>query len=443
MDAMAKTSATTTENPTAQASKNAPVKRHICRNCSRSFSTAHALADHRFSTGHYPVHCSVCNKGFGSDEALAQHAHVHSRLARNINRHAKAKQNDPEPILRTTEEIALGMAAKTDLEHLTAMLSLQGVQATNFNHLHAESSKHQHLVQSLEMQLSPQTDALVHKSRTYTSLPLYEQEILYAALLAACHSSERLRAEQFTMPGQNKCRTNTSIRYSEFRETPRSPLSPVPGPGKRKVVAIDCEMVGINRDKDCVVILSAVDVLTGETLLNTYVDPMVRVNNWRTRYSGVTPGTMKLAIKQGGALRGWRAARQALWEYIDAETILVGHALFHDLNVLGMFHSRVVDSAILSAQAVFPDVLQSNHFPRRWGLKKLSDLFLGLLIQTGKKGHDCLEDTLATREVVLWCLRYPERLSAWAKQARLEYEIKLLEKKKPKNEEIQGEGQKD
>jgi DNA polymerase III epsilon subunit-like protein len=279
----------------------------------------------------------------------------------------------------------------------------------------------QYIYQAPEQQPPRRTDPLAYKSNTYSVLLPHEQGAIYTALLVFCHSSAQLRAENYTMPDCNKCRTNTNVNYSEFHNTPTSS----PGERKRKAIAIDCEMVGLTSGRECVALVSAVDVLTGEILLNAYVNPTARVRSWRTQFSGVTRAIMDSAIKQGQALGGWKAARRALWEYIDADTILVGHALHHDLNVLGMFHSRVVDTAILSAQAVFPE-MRDRHFPRQWGLKKLCGYFLDILIQTGKKGHDCLEDTLATRELVLSCLVYPERLMAWGQQARLEYDLKLL-----------------
>jgi hypothetical protein len=34
--------------------------------------------------------------------------------------------------------------------------------------------------------------------------------------------------------------------------------------------------------------------------------------------------------------------------------------------------------------------------------------------------HDCLEDVLATREVVLWCTQNKQKLEAWAEVKKLE-----------------------
>src|SRR5699024_7745861 len=97
-----------------------------------------------------------------------------------------------------------------------------------------------------------------------------------------------------------------------------------------------------------------------------------------------------------------------LWKFIDAQTVLVGHSLNNDLAVLGMVHTRVVDSAIITRLAVGEDC------KRHWALKTLVRQFLDRDIQAGNDGHDGVEDTYAAREVTLWCLRKASKLQAWA-----------------------------
>lgn len=364
---------------------------------------------------------------------MNQHVRVHSRPV--------IAQSSSDATTKRTGEVAGGLARTTKnahLEDLILSLTLQapviasGTEIFESSYLNAEAEKHRQNFQTVEEKQFTDQIAFLHKSNTYSLLSPSEQESVYVALLAACHCDTQLRAENYTMPGyrnsKRKRKIGPALEYYEFRQTPSSQLSSGTRERKRKVVAVDCEMVGLFSGKECVAFLSAVDVLTGETLLNTYVDPMCRVKDWRSRFSGVTRSMMNEAIERRQALPGWRAARLALWEHIDESTILVGHALHNDLNVLGIFHSNIVDSAIMVSQAVFPD-MQNKHFPQHWALKKLSSLFLGLTIQTGRKGHDCLEDTLATRELVLWCVKNPDRLAEWARQTHSEYDRKLMERK--------------
>lgn len=183
-----------------------------------------------------------------------------------------------------------------------------------------------------------------------------------------------------------------------------------------KAVVLDCEMVGIlgasGRECSELVRVSAVDFLSGELILDTYVSPQGHVICWRTKFSGVNPSVLAEKKREGKLIKGWQAARDLLWQFIDAQTVLVGHSLNNDLAVLGMVHTRVVDSAIVTRVAVAEDC------KRRWALRKLVQQFLVLDIQAGNDGHDCVEDTYAAREVVLWCLRNASRLQVWAADQR-------------------------
>ncbi|KAF8251314.1 hypothetical protein K440DRAFT_487289, partial [Wilcoxina mikolae CBS 423.85] len=216
-------------------------------------------------------------------------------------------------------------------------------------------------------------------------------------------------------------------KFQEYASTPACSHT-----RKRPAVTLDCEMAGVvGNVGQVVVLLCAADYLTGETIINKLVQPTSRVVDWRTRVSGVTKQTMADAIACGEALAGWREAREELWKYVDEDTVLIGHSLQNDLDVLKVIHANVVDSAILARNAV-------NSGGRLWGLKGLCEELLGVDVQTnGMRGHDCLEDVMATREVVLCCTREPGKLQGWAEEARareealkVQREIERLEKKK-------------
>lgn len=183
-----------------------------------------------------------------------------------------------------------------------------------------------------------------------------------------------------------------------------------------KAVVLDCEMVGVlganGRECSEVVRVSAVDFLSGEVIFDTYVSPNGYVISWRTKFSGVDSFLLSQKKREGKLIKGWRAARDLLWQFIDAQTILIGHSLHHDLAVLGMVHTCVVDSATMTRIAVGEDC------QRNWALKTLVRQYLDRDIQTGKGGHDCVEDTYAAREVVLWCLQNTTQLQVWAANER-------------------------
>ena len=171
-------------------------------------------------------------------------------------------------------------------------------------------------------------------------------------------------------------------------------------------------------NKSELALLCAVDCLTGETLINSFVRPDEPVLDWRTRFSGVSPAVMAAAQAECRALAGWEAARTMLFRHVDADTVIVGHSVNHDLRVLRISHTKIVDASILTGEAV---VGVNNKIKSPWGLQQLCQDLLGLRIRDWRGGaHDCLEDTLAARELVLWCLRCPRELEVWAKQASKE-----------------------
>ncbi|KAL4929828.1 ribonuclease H-like domain-containing protein [Aspergillus undulatus] len=322
--------------------------------------------------------------------------------------------------------------------------------------------------------------------RVFFVLSEEEQSLVYEMLLSKCHSAARLQVEGYRMTvtpqERNPSRKNLPNENSDkdangdtklpnekqslsqktpdetakettaqdklykssdkkpreivlFMHTPRFVLG-LPH-NKRKALALDCEMVEVEGNRTELAFLSVIDFLTGEILIHKYVKPTKRVLNWVTRHSGITRVAMNAAIAAGQALDGWPAAQQALWRYADAGTILIGHSLHNDLKALRIIHPKIVDSAILSAEPVFnpePEV----RLRRLWALKKVAEMFLNRDIQTGgQRGHDCLEDTYATRDVVIWCLLNPDQLIAWARNAKVEHDLRMEEERKARERERQ------
>ncbi|GFF84655.1 RNA exonuclease 3 [Aspergillus udagawae] len=192
-------------------------------------------------------------------------------------------------------------------------------------------------------------------------------------------------------------------------------LTPSPEPGlcsPRRVVALDCEMVEVEGGSAEVAQICAVDILTSEVIVEKYVVPSRTVTDWRTPWSGMSQKLLEDMKEAGKTVNGWEEARKALWAHIGPDTILVGQSLQHDLDIIRMVHLSVVDTVILSREAVAKDCKQS------WGLKRLCKQMLDRDIQQSRRGHDCLEDTMATREVVLWCVRHPNKFQEWAVSQR-------------------------
>ncbi|KAK5637592.1 hypothetical protein RRF57_013307 [Xylaria bambusicola] len=232
-----------------------------------------------------------------------------------------------------------------------------------------------------------------------------------------------------TLPTHDFDLPQRALTYQDFRQTPSASTQP-----KFRVVAIDCEMAGIGGGASEVILLCAADFFTGAVIVNRLVCPRERITDMRTSIHGITKSSLDKATAQGQALSGWEGARSELWKYIDDRTIIVGHALEHDLGALRMIHPRAVDSSILSEITVGGRRV-------RFGLEKLSSELPKIQIRKGKDGiHDCLEDVLAAREVVLFCTgaRTKVEFRAWAEakkreQIRLNTERKKAKQKKANN----------
>jgi DNA polymerase III epsilon subunit-like protein len=283
---------------------------------------------------------------------------------------------------------------------------------------------------------------LLHGSNLFGLFTSADQQILLEALVLRRNSEKRLVDRKFLLPSRKSSwvdiRLPPGINPKDFLATPAPSEK-----ARRRVVAIDCEMVGVLQGKPSekserseLAQLCAVDVLTGEILIDKLVSPGEGVINWRTRYSGISPSMINSARAGGRLLRGWRSARAELWNYIDADTLLVGHDLQSDLHVLRIAHVKIIDTTMQTAEAVFGDV---QRFRRTWGLKELANSLLGIKVQVGKRGHDCVEDTLTTRELALWCIRLPADLESWAVRMRHDLKKKEAERKEKESAEKEAE----
>ncbi|KAF4772638.1 hypothetical protein HAV15_012282 [Penicillium sp. str.  len=212
-----------------------------------------------------------------------------------------------------------------------------------------------------------------------TDMNLLEQNLILRYLRSRCHTWNRLETEGYIIGPttiRNKKRPRKgSIPTYQFRETPRMELQAA---GTICAIAIDCEMVGVRNGRQALAFLSAINFLTGEVLISRYVNPSEEVLDWRYKFSGVTQGIMTSAVASGAAFRTWQEARDKLWEFMDDSTVLVGHSLQYDLEVLGISHAKVVDSAILTAETVYSSIPSTKPLTRNWGVENTCEGLFGL-----------------------------------------------------------------
>lgn len=180
-----------------------------------------------------------------------------------------------------------------------------------------------------------------------------------------------------------------------------------------------------------------------------------------TKWSGVSWDDLRKVRSEGTCIKGTAAARNAVWAHVGPETVVVGHSVHNDLRTLRWTHTRVVDSYIIAhkpvreaheaekAREMADNKAQSR--ARKAGmegegdadmgargetgaddnakeqkdkkkekkedtgmavslsLKKLMKEYLGKDVQTGKKGHDSLEDAVAARDLVHWQITQSKR----------------------------------
>lgn len=147
-------------------------------------------------------------------------------------------------------------------------------------------------------------------------------------------------------------------------------------------VAMDCEMVGVGGEEDRSV-LARVSIVNynGAQVYDSFVRPKEFVTDWRTKVSGVSPKNMPTA-------RSFEDVQASVAEILKG-SVLVGHAIKNDLDVLMIGHPK-------------KDIRDTSRFigfrkyasGRTPSLKKLASEVLGVQIQSG--AHSSVEDARAT-----------------------------------------------
>ncbi|CAG8427735.1 unnamed protein product [Penicillium salamii] len=191
-------------------------------------------------------------------------------------------------------------------------------------------------------------------------------------------------------------------------------------PGIRAVLVVDCEVVKTTNNRRMLASVSVIDFFKKETLVNSLVEPAGKVVDWFPKWSGVTQEEMESARLSGTIMQNWQDAREEIWKFMDQNTILIGHSLAQSLDVLGIMHGNIVDTAIVASEAVLHPESETEKLRRTWSLKALSKQFLNIEIQSKASGHSSLLDALAIRDVMIWCIADGKGLRAWAEKASLE-----------------------
>ena len=192
----------------------------------------------------------------------------------------------------------------------------------------------------------------------------------------------------------------------QFEETPTQQDK-----GQLQPVCFDCEM-GYTTQGLELIRLTAVTWPEGKDLLDILVRPIGEILDLNSRFSGIFPEHYANAVPYGTTISGAApledgeleptplqivespgAARELLFQFLQPDTPLIGHAIDNDLNACRIIHPTIIDTVLL-----YP---HPAGLPIRTSLKVLSRKYLDRDIQTGgSRGHDSKEDSIATGDLV-------------------------------------------
>ncbi|PTB51223.1 hypothetical protein M431DRAFT_498472 [Trichoderma harzianum CBS 226.95] len=194
--------------------------------------------------------------------------------------------------------------------------------------------------------------------------------------------------------------------------------------GLRKAVAVRCEWGRLADGRRELLAICAIDVLTGETLIESLVTPLRQVKKWRDSVHGITLGKITAARKKKLCLRGWKEARAKLFEHIDEKTILIGYTIGTDLRLLRLFHKKIIDSRILATSPISGQQLGPKQRPQ-WPMSKICSDFLGFASQQNaiytSGTESAFENALVSREIALQSIQRPKEFARWVTKSREDF----------------------
>ena len=190
---------------------------------------------------------------------------------------------------------------------------------------------------------------------------------------------------QRPMVGDKSLPGHTSDALVAARTTVSGPFpAPEPKGEHARVLALDCEMVGVGYDGKRSALAQVVIVdWSGNVLLNRYVRPAEAVTDFRTFVSGITPAHLKSAEPLMDVQRDVAALLHG--------RVLVGHGLENDMKALLLSHP----ASMTRDTAKFQTLCWRAGVSGKWRaskLKILAEKHLQLNIQVKGAAHEPAED---------------------------------------------------
>ncbi|KAE9016235.1 hypothetical protein PR003_g14340 [Phytophthora rubi] len=191
-------------------------------------------------------------------------------------------------------------------------------------------------------------------------------------------------------------------RVKQEKQTKRKQLRTAEWVDNSRIVAMDCEMVGVGLSgKTSVLARCSIVDYEGKVLYDKHVRPVEKVTDFRTHVSGIKSSSLRHAIPFAQCLKEVGKLMQ--------DKIVVGHALKNDFQAL-MFTppKHLIRDTAYYRPYMRRKMNGTKLYPK--ALKHLTEEVLGRQIQTGQ--HDSVEDARATLEL------YKREQYAWEKYLR-------------------------
>ncbi|KAG2257652.1 hypothetical protein Bca52824_076946 [Brassica carinata] len=153
------------------------------------------------------------------------------------------------------------------------------------------------------------------------------------------------------------------------------------------LVAVDCEMVLCDNGTEGLVRVGVVD-RDLKVILDEFVKPDKPVVDYRTDITGITAEDIEKATLSLVDIQ------ETLQPFLSNGAILVGHSLNKDLEVLKIYHPKVIDTALVFK---YPNARK----PRRASLNNLCKSILGYEVRKAGVSHDCVNDATAAMKLAL------------------------------------------
>lgn len=278
------------------------------------------------------------------------------------------------------------------------------------------------------LRLLLQTDIFIHHDGKmkvsgidWTRIGVQKQPDVVNMFDGMCHLPRVLQPLEY-VPAPKTFLAEYTAQYpvTEFESAPnRNPAKPGLG-----IIAMACSKIVLSNGLHEIVKIAAIDVLTCRVLMSHLVcsDPNVQVADWHKSVTGLSSYDDMEAARQAGykVMKGWKAARSALFKFVDEETIIVGHNLRSELDALRVIHGRAVDIVKVVEKAAQGPLSKAQVSLDSWcrdvanvaTLKRDDKLF----------GRDCIMGAFAVREIGLWVLKNRENFEKVAKQKSKDYQ---------------------